>query len=69
MSDTQTDIIELQMRLSFQDGVIDELNQVVTDQQQQLDRLQRQIDKLMLQIANLHQTSSIAAADEPPPHY
>jgi SlyX protein len=35
------DIIELQTRIAFQDGVIEQLNQVVTKQQNQIDRLQR----------------------------
>ena len=33
------DIVDLQTRMAFQDGVIEQLNQVVTDQQQQIDRL------------------------------
>jgi len=64
------DIVELQTRIAFQDGVIEELNQVVTRQQQQLDRLQRQMDKLGLQVANLNQASPAGQVDEPPPpHY
>ncbi|AFJ02455.1 hypothetical protein Q7C_1305 [Methylophaga frappieri] len=66
----QDDIIELQTRLAFQDGIIDQLNQVVTRQQIQIDRLQRQLEKLSGQVENLHQAQLIRQADEsPPPHY
>lgn len=64
------EIVELQTRISFQEGVIEELNQVVTQQQQQLDLLQRQMDKLGLQVANFYQLSPAGQVDEPPPpHY
>lgn len=66
----QDDIIELQTRIAFQDGVIEQLNQVVTRQQTQIDRLQRQFDKLNGQIENLQQDQVVRQADElPPPHY
>lgn len=66
----QADIIELQTRIAFQDGVIDQLNQVVTRQQTQIDRLQRQLDKLGGQVENLQQEHLTRQADEPPPpHY
>lgn len=66
----QDDIIELQTRIAFQDGVIEELNQVVTRQQTQIDRLQRQLDKLNGQVENLQQDQVVRQADEPPPpHY
>lgn len=66
----QDDIIELQTRIAFQDGVIEQLNQVVTQQQAQIDRLQRQLDKLGGQVENLQHDQLIRQADEPPPpHY
>jgi len=65
----QDDIIELQTRIAFQDGVIEQLNEVVTRQQTQIDRLQRQLDKLNGQVENLQQDQVVRQADEPPPHY
>ncbi|MDT8311729.1 MAG: SlyX family protein [Methylophaga sp.] len=66
----QDDIIEVQTRIAFQDGVIEELNQVVTRQQAQIDLLQRQLDKLNGQVENLQQDQVVQQADEPPPpHY
>jgi len=63
-------LTELETKVSYQDHVIGELNDVVTRQQQQLDQLEKEI----LCVRNhLKQTveSSLAHADEetPPPHY
>ncbi len=64
------DIIELQTRMAFQDGVIEQLNQVVTDQQQQIDRLARRLEKLLGQVEALQTAQLMPQVDEPPPpHY
>lgn len=64
------DIIDLQTRVSFQDGLLEELNQVVTDQQKQIDRLELMLTTFRAQLENVQQTQMIAQSDEPPPpHY
>ncbi len=64
------DIVDLQTRMAFQDGVIEQLNQVVTDQQQQIDRLERRMEKLLGQVEALQEDQLIQQANEPPPpHY
>jgi SlyX protein len=64
------DIVDLQTRLAFQDGLLDELNEVVTNQQKQIDRLEMLIAGLKAQIESLHQTQMMRQGDEPPPpHY
>jgi len=64
------DIVDLQTRMVFQDGVIEQLNQVVTDQQQQIDRLERRMEKLLGQVEALQADQLIQQANEPPPpHY
>lgn len=63
------DIIELQTRMTFQDGVIEQLNQVVTDQQQQIDRLERRLEKLLGQVEALQTAQLMPQVNEPPPHY
>ena len=64
------DIVDLQTRMAFQDGVIEQLNQVVTDQQQQIDRLERRLEKLLGQVEALRADQLVQQADEPPPpHY
>ena len=63
-------IIELETRLAFQDSTLQELNAVVTEQQQQIDELRAQIDRLLERIDDMSQSASVNPADEPPPpHY
>jgi SlyX protein len=63
-------IIELETRLSYQDHTIEQLNEVVTAQQRQLDRLK---DSLRAIRAHLRDADDdgIRHPDEetPPPHY
>lgn len=66
----QEQIIDLQTRLSFQDGVIEELNQVVTHQQKQIDRLETLMKGLKVQIESMQHDALMKQSDEPPPpHY
>ena len=63
-------IIELQSKLAFQDQTITELNEVITDQQNQLDQLREEIRLLGLRIASVAESSSVSEEKEPPPpHY
>jgi len=63
-------IIELQSKLAFQDETINELNEVITDQQSQLDQLREEIRILGLRIASVAQSSTGTEEKEPPPpHY
>ena len=63
-------IIDLQSKLAFQDETINELNIVITDQQNQLDQLREEIRLLGLRIASVAQSSSGPEEKEPPPpHY
>lgn len=39
-------IIELETRISYQDHMIGELNDVVTSQQKQIDRLEKQVQRM-----------------------
>lgn len=63
-------IAELESRVAFQDNTIEELNDVVTRQQRQIDQLEKNLHILKDQIKNLA-SSNIASEDEetPPPHY
>jgi SlyX protein len=58
----------LEMRLTFQDEAIETLNQTITAQWQQIDRLTRQLAELKarLQEAESHATGAV---NERPPHY
>lgn len=61
-------IIELETRLSYQDHTIEQLNEVVTMQQRQIELLQKTLLSLHEQMAG---DDTILQPDEeaPPPHY
>lgn len=54
-------LIELETRLAFQDKTMEELNEVVTRQQQQLDQLEEQLSRLANRLRPL-----LAATDDLP---
>ena len=63
-------IIDLQSKLAFQDEAINELNEVITDQQSQLDQLREEIRLMSLRIASVAEASNVTEEKEPPPpHY
>lgn len=63
-------LIDLQSKLAFQDETINELNEVITDQQNQLDTLREEIRLLNLRITSVAESSNVSEEKEPPPpHY
>ena len=63
-------IVDLEMKLAFQDETINELNEVITDQQHQLDELREELRLLNLRIVSLAESSTNPDEKEPsPPHY
>ena len=63
-------IIDLESKLAFQDETISELNEVITDQQNQLDQLREEIRLVNLRIASVAEASNTSEEKEPPPpHY
>lgn len=64
------DLLELQTQLSYQDDSVQQLNDVVTRQQGEIDGLRREIEVLKQQLQVLVASQSEASGDEaPPPHY
>lgn len=63
-------LTDLEIKLAFQEDLVDSLNQVVTAQQRELELLQGQVRLLYQQLKSL-QPSDIASVGEeaPPPHY
>ncbi|MBV7388846.1 SlyX family protein [Pasteurellaceae bacterium TAE3-ERU1] len=63
-------IAELETKITFQEGLIDDLNQALITQQFALDKLQQQVRLLAQKLTDL-QPSNIASMSEetPPPHY
>lgn len=63
-------IIDLESKLAFQDETINELNDVITDHQQQLDQLREEIRLLNLRLVSVAENSAVSEEKEPPPpHY
>ena len=63
-------IADLQMRLTYQDDDIKQLNRIVTRQQGELSRLQQEMTQLRTRIAALPDThTETVRAEPPPPHY
>lgn len=66
----QDRIAELEVRLAFQERTIQELNDVVTRQQQTVERLTRDVQVLRAQLQTLAPSLVGSREDEPPPpHY
>ncbi len=63
-------IIELETKLSYQDHMIQELNDVVTRQQKQIDTLEIELRRVREHLKS-SSSSQIARPEEevPPPHY
>jgi SlyX protein len=63
-------IIEIETKLAHQDQLLIELNQVMTDQQNQLTRLEELFTAMVERVRSLGDNSPDAAPqDETPPHY
>jgi SlyX protein len=70
MENNEEAILELQTKLSFQEDLLENLNQVIIDQQRQIAKLERTVESMLGQIHNMQ--SSIQdnrQQQEIPPHY
>ncbi len=64
-------LVEIETKIAFQEQTIEDLNDVIYEQQQEIDRLGAICDALVRQFKELSElTSGIdAPANEKPPHY
>jgi SlyX protein len=70
MTDIQEQVMSLEIKLAFQDDLVETLNQIVIEQQQQLNLLQKQVQLLYQQLKSLQPSNLADLAEEvPPPHY
>jgi SlyX protein len=71
MSAESEAIIDLQMKLSYQDDLLEDLNQVIIGQQDQIAKLELAIETLKVQMStmqtSMHQGNG--QQHEIPPHY
>lgn len=70
MSATDKQLIEIETKLAHQEYTLGALNDVVTDQQQQITALERRVHALLQRVRELSTSlPSTEAVDEKPPHY
>jgi SlyX protein len=68
VSDLSERIDALEMRLTYQDVTIETLNQTITAQWIEIDRLTRQVAELKERLQEA-ESNAPGPANEPPPHY
>ena len=63
-------LTELEVRVAFQEKTIQDLNEVVTRQQREIDRLAKELEAVKSRLNGLATSMVIPQEDEkPPPHY
>lgn len=65
----KNELIELQTQLAFQEQTINELNAVLTNQQQQIDILRLEFRQLQRILDEGDDDVNTSVGDEKPPHY
>lgn len=60
---------EIEVKLSFNEDLLEELNRTVARQQQQIAALEQQVRDLRLQLQRSLPADPAAPDDGPPPHY
>lgn len=70
MDELEERVVELEMRVAFQDDTIQRLNTVVTAQSQRLEQLERRLELVLTDLKNLRGLLYADPSQEPPPpHY
>ncbi|MCF7768632.1 MAG: SlyX family protein [Achromobacter pulmonis] len=67
--DIERRLLDLEVKASFADDLLEQLNQIIVRQQQQIDRLQRELADLRQQQAPEGGAQWRSLRDELPPHY
>lgn len=62
-------ITELEIKLSYTEDLLDELNRTVYRQQEQIDFLARELNALRQQVQSSNLPEATSLRDELPPHY
>jgi SlyX protein len=66
---TDERLMQLEIKASYTEDLLDTLNQIVARQQQQIDRLVREVGLLRQQMADSSTPTFRSLRDEAPPHY
>ena len=59
----------LEMRLAYQDRMLEDLNETIARQWKEIDGLNRQIARLDDQLREVQASAGPGEGSEPPPHY
>jgi SlyX protein len=59
----------LESQILYQDRTIDDLNEVVTKQQDQIDRLTMELERLRQALVSMQEGGIDRTEEPPPPHY
>ena len=62
-------IADLEIRIAFQDQLIEDLNKTITEQWDEFNKLRREISRLNGQILEMQNPKDGFEENEPPPHY
>ena len=62
-------LAEIEVKLSFSEELLEELNRTVYRQQQQIDQLQKELQALREQVRVSMPAEPLNTLDETPPHY
>lgn len=70
-SDTRTEarIDALEIRIAYQDEIIEDLNRTLTSQWEQIDRLARQLAHVTERLQAAEERAGPGTPEPPPPHY
>ncbi len=68
-SDTDDRLTALEIKASYSEDLLDQLNLTIYRQQQQIDRLMREVDELRRRVPEGGSDAVTNARDEIPPHY
>ena len=66
---TEQRLTDLEIKASFTEDLLDQLNAVIVRQQDQIDRLEREIERLRQQPTEPQAGAFRSLRDELPPHY
>ena len=69
MDTVESRLTDLEIKISFTEDMVDELNRTVFRQQQQIDLLMLQIKALREQVRTVEPAEQRNLRDEIPPHY
>lgn len=66
---TDRRLMDLEIKASYQEDLLDQLNQIIARQQQDMDWLLREVRQLRKQVFDSSGSSVNSLVDELPPHY